>query len=104
MQPTSKNPTETEDTSKEWKNCTTVRSTYNRMKLANLTEYRDGSMSLSESFDPYDPALIKRFPDYLHETYIGDRPPTPTREISSRQRPSKKKKYLFAIPEQGRRT
>ena len=104
MQPASKNPTDTEDTSIEWENCTTVRSTYNRMKLANLTEFRDGSMSLSESFDLYDPALIKRFPDYLHETYIGDRPPTPTREISSRQRPSKKKKYLSAIPEQGRRT
>jgi len=74
------------------------------MKLANLTKFTDGSMSLSESFDPDDPALIDRFPDYSPETNIGDRPPTPTQEISSRQRPSKKKKYLSAIPEQGRRT
>jgi hypothetical protein len=62
------------------------------MKLANLTEFRDGSMSLSESFDPDDPALIDRFPDYPPETYIGDRPPT--REICSGRRPSKKKKYF----------
>jgi hypothetical protein len=74
------------------------------MKLANLTEFRDGSMSLSESFDPDDPALIDRFPDYIPQTDIDDKPPTPTREISSRQRPRKKKKYLSAIPEQGRRT
>ena len=104
MQPTWKKNTDTEDTSKEWKSCTTVRSPYNRMKLATLTEFRDGSMSLSESFDPDDPALIDRFPDYPPETDIGDRPPTPTQEISSWQRPSKKKKYLSTIPEQGRRT
>jgi hypothetical protein len=104
MQPTSKKTTDTEDTSKEWKSCTTVRSPYNRMKLATLTEFRDGSMSLSESFDPDDPARIDRFPYYPPETDIGNRPPTPTREISSWQRPSKKKKYLSAIPEQGRRT
>jgi hypothetical protein len=104
MQPTSKKITDTEDTSKEWKSCTTVRSPYNRMKLATLTEFRDGSMSLSESFDPDDPALIGRFPYYPPETDIGNRPLTPTREISSWQRPSKKKKYLSAIPEQGRRT
>ena len=60
------------------------------MKLATLKEFRDGSMSLSESFDPDDPALIDHFPDYPPETDIGDCPPT--REISSRQRPSKKKK------------
>jgi hypothetical protein len=101
MQPTSKKTTDTEDTSKEWKSCTTVRNPYNRMKLATLKEFRDGSMSLSESFDPDDPALIDHFPDYPPETDIGDCPPT--REISSRQRPSKKKKYLSAIPEQGRR-
>ena len=98
--------TDTEDTSKEWKSCTTERRPYNRMKLATLTEFRDGPMSLSESFDPDDPNLIDRFPDHPPETYIGDRPPTltPTREISSWQRPSKKKKYLSAIPEQGRQT
>ena len=87
------------------KNGKTVRSPYNRMKLAYLTTtFRDGSMSLSESFDMDDPALIDRFPDYTPETDIGDRPPTPTWEISSRQRPSKKQKYLSAIPGPGRRT
>ena len=74
------------------------------MKLATLTKFRDGSMSLSESFHPHDPAFIDRFPDYPPETDIGDRPPTPAREISSWQRPSKKTKYLSAIPEQDRRT
>jgi hypothetical protein len=58
-------------------------------------------MSLSESFDPDDPALIDHYPP---GTDIGDRPPTPTQEINSWQRPSKKKKYLSAIPEQGRQT
>jgi hypothetical protein len=43
-------------------------------------------MSLSESFDPGDPALIDRFPNYPPETDIGHRPPTPTREISSWER------------------
>ena len=61
-------------------------------------------MSLSESFDMDDPALIDCFPDYTPETDIGDRPPTPTCEISSRQRPSKKQKYLSAIPGPGRQT
>jgi hypothetical protein len=74
------------------------------MKLATLTKFRDGSMSLSEPFDLDDPALIDRFPDYPPQTDIDDRPPTPTREISSWQRPTKKKKYFSAILEQGRRT
>jgi hypothetical protein len=62
-------------------------------------------MSLSESFDPDDPALINRFPDYPPQSetyrYIDDRPPTPTWGISSWQRPSKKKKYLSTIPGAG---
>jgi hypothetical protein len=61
-------------------------------------------MSLSEPFDLDDPALIDRFPDYPPQTDIDDRPPTPIREISSWQRPIKKKKYFSAILEQGRRT
>ena len=73
------------------------------MKLAYQTEFSDGSTSLSEPFDLDDPALIDRSPEYNPETDIGDRPPTPTWEINSRQRPSKKKKHLSAIPEQGRR-
>ena len=53
---------------------------------------------------PDDPALIDRFPEYTPDIDIGDRPPTATREICSGRRPSKKKKYLSAIPEHGRRT
>ena len=94
MQPTSKKTTDTEDTSKEWKSRTSVRSPYNRMKLANLTEFRDGSMSLSESFDPDDLALIDRFPDYPPETDIGDKQPTSTREISSWQNTQQQKEIL----------
>ena len=41
-------------------------------------------------------------PEYTHDIDIGDRPPT--HEICSGRRPCKKKKYLSAIPEQGRRT
>ena len=61
-----------------------------------------GSLPKPTKFDPDDPALIDRFPEYTPDIYIGDRPPTHV--ISSGRRPSKKKKYLSAIPEQGRRT
>ena len=63
-----------------------------------------GSLPKPTKFDPDDPALVDRFPEYSPDTYIGDRPPTPTHDICSGRRPSKKKKYLSAIPEQGRRT
>ena len=99
MIPKSKQTTDPEVISKEWKSCKTVRSPYDRIKLVYQTNFSDGSTSLSEPFDPDDPALIDRFPEYTTETDIGDRPPTPTRDISSRQRPSKKKKYMSAIPE-----
>jgi hypothetical protein len=52
--------------------------------------------------NPDDPALVHRSPEYTPDIDIGDRPPT--HEICSGRRPSKKKKYLSAIPEQGRRT
>ena len=58
----------------------------------------------TKSVDPDDPALVDRSPEYTPDKDIGDRPPTPTREICSGRRPNKKKKYLSAIPEQGRRT
>ena len=105
MIPKSKQTTDPEVIGKEWKSYKTVRSPYDRMKLAYQTNFSDGSTSLSEPFEPDDPALIDRFPEYSStETDIGDRPPTPTPVISSRQRPSKKKKYMSAMPEQGRRT
>jgi hypothetical protein len=37
-------------------------------------------VSFSESFDPDDPTLIDRFPDYTIETDLGERPPTPTQQ------------------------
>ena len=102
--PKLKQTTDPEVIEKEWESCKTVRSPYDRKKLAYLMNYSDGSTFLSKPFDPDDPALIDRFPGYTTETDIGDRPPTPTRDIICRQRPSKKKKYMSAIPEQGRRT
>jgi hypothetical protein len=65
------------------------------------TEYRDGSVSFSESFDPDDPTLIDRYPDYTTETDLGERPPTPTqrREKNSMRKTSKKKKTMSAIPQ-----
>jgi hypothetical protein len=61
-----------------------------------------GSLPKQTRFDPDDPALIDRSPEYTPNIDIGDRPPT--HEICSGRRSSKKKKCLSAIPEQGRRT
>jgi hypothetical protein len=61
-----------------------------------------GSLPKPTKFDPDDPALVDRFPEYTPDIDIGDRPPT--HETRSGRRPSKKKKYLSSIPEQGRRT
>ena len=90
-----------EDDRKPWKTCTTVRSPYIRDKLSYKTEYKDGSMSFSESFDSDDPTLIDRYPDYTTETDLGERPPTPTqrREKNSMRKTSKKKKTMSAIPQ-----
>jgi hypothetical protein len=74
-----------EDDRKPWKTCTTVRSPYIRDKLSYKTEYKDGSVSFSESFDPDDPTLIDRFPDYTTETDLGERPPTPTQRRGKKQ-------------------
>jgi hypothetical protein len=78
-----------------------------RQKRERSTETRctyNGSLPKPTKFDPDDPALVDRFPEYTPDIDIGDRPPTPTHEICSGRRPSKKKKYLSAIPEQSRRT
>ena len=63
-------------------------------------------MSFSESFDPDDPALIDRYPDYTTDTYLGDRPPTPTqqRDENSKRKAYKKKTNLSAIPDKVSRT
>jgi hypothetical protein len=91
----------TEENRTPWNTCTTVRSPYIRDKLSYKTEFKDGSVSFSESFDPDDPTLIDRFPDYTTETDLGERPPTPTqqREKNSMRKASKKKKNMSAIPQ-----
>jgi hypothetical protein len=53
---------------------------YIRGKLTYKTEFQDGSVSFSESFDADDSALIDRYPDYTTEADLGDRPPTPTHQ------------------------
>ena len=92
---------DTEETRTPWNTCTTVRSPYIRGKLSYKTEFKDGSVSFSESFDPDDPTLIDRFPDYTTETDLGERPPTPTqqRDKNSKREASMKKKNMSAIPQ-----
>ena len=62
-----------------------MRSPYIRGKLTYKTEFKDGSMSFSESFDPDDPVLIYRYADYTAETNLSDRPPTPTQQRDVKQ-------------------
>jgi hypothetical protein len=52
----------TEESQKPWRKCTSVRSSYMRGKICYKTEFKDGSVSFSESFDPDDPSLIDRHP------------------------------------------
>jgi hypothetical protein len=54
----------TEESQKPWRKCTFVRSPYMRGKICYKTEFEDGSVSFSESFDPDDPSLIDRHPEY----------------------------------------
>jgi hypothetical protein len=91
----------TEETRTPWNTFTTVQSPYIRGKLSYKTEFKDGSVSFSESFDPDDPALIDRYPDYTTETDLGDRPPTPTQQRgkNSKRKACNKKKNLSAIPD-----
>jgi hypothetical protein len=89
-----------EENQTPWKSCTAVRSPYNRDKLAYKTLFRDGSVSFSASFDPDDPTLLDRYPDYTSETDPGERPPTPTQQRgkNSMRKACKKKKIMSAIP------
>jgi hypothetical protein len=91
----------TEESRTPWNKFTTVQSPYIRGKLSYKTEFKDGSVSFSESFDPDNPALIDRYPDYTSETDLGDRPPTPTQQRgkNSKRKALEKKKNLSAIPD-----
>ena len=46
--------------------------------LCYKTEFRNGTESYSVDFDPDDPTLPYSYPTYDTDTYLGDRPPTPT--------------------------
>ena len=63
-------------------------------------------MSFSESFDPDDPALLDRYPDYTTETDLGDRPSTLTQQgdENSKRKACKKKTNLSAISNKVGRT
>jgi hypothetical protein len=51
-----------------------------RGKLCYKTEFEDGSVSFSKAFDPDDPSLIDRHPEYDTDTHLGHRSPTPTQQ------------------------
>jgi hypothetical protein len=55
----------TEESQKPRRKCTSVRSSYMRGKICYKTEFKDGSVSFSESFDPDDPSLIDRHPPVI---------------------------------------
>ena len=67
------------------------------------------TVSYSEAFDPNDPTLIDRNPEYDIDKHLGDRPPTPTQQRENRYRlkANRKKEYasmksnLTAIPDEG---
>jgi len=92
---------DTEESQKPWRKCISVRSPYIRGKLCYKTEFKDGSVSFSESFDPDDPSLIDRHPDYNADTDLGDRLPTPTQQRDERckRNASRMKRNLSAIPD-----
>jgi len=73
-----------EESQKPWRKCTSIRSPYMRGKLCYKTEFEDGSVSFSEAFDPDDPSLIDRQPEYDTDTHLDDRPPTPTQQQDER--------------------
>ena len=70
-------------------------------QLCYKMEFKDGSVSYSEAFDPDDPTLIDRYPEYDTDKHLGDRPPTPTQQREKRYmlKASRKKSNLSAIPD-----
>jgi hypothetical protein len=55
-----------------WRRCITVRSPYMPALLCYKTEFRDGTESYSEAFDPDDSTLMGRYPTYDIDTDLGD--------------------------------
>ena len=64
-------------------------------------EFKDGPVSYSEAFDPDDPTLMDRYPEYDTDKQLGDRPPTPTQQRDARYKlkASRNKSNLSAIPD-----
>jgi hypothetical protein len=66
-------------------------------------------VSYSEAFDPDDPTLINRYPEYDIEKHLGDRPLTPTQQRENRYRlkANRKKEYasmksnMSTLPDEG---
>ena len=48
--------------------------------LCYKIDFRDGTESYTEAFDPDDPTLIDCYPTYDTDTNLGVRPPTPTQQ------------------------
>ena len=64
-------------------------------------EFKDGSVSYSDAFDPDDPPLIDRHPEYDTDKHLVDRPPTPMQQREDRYmlKASRKKSNLSVIPD-----
>lgn len=57
-----------------WKTVTTLHNPCMSELMCYRTEYRDGTESYSEAFNPDDPTLLDRYPRYVTDTGLGDRP------------------------------
>ena len=70
-------------------------------QLCYKTEFKYGSVSYSQAFDPDDPTLIDRYTEYDTDKHLGDRPLTPTQQREDRYKlkASRKKSNLSTIPD-----
>ena len=62
-------------------------------------EFIDGLVSYSEVFDPDDPTLINRYPEYDTDKHLGDRPPTPTQQREDRYKLKARRKKSKICPQ-----
>ena len=68
-------------------------------QLCYKMEFKDRLVSYSEAFDPDEPTLIDRHPEYDTDKHFCARPPTPTQQRGDRYKlkASRKKSNLSAI-------
>ena len=73
-------------------------------KPSIFQQYRQkkGAINTDKMYIYWFATKTNKIREYTPDIDIGDKPPIPTHEICSGRRPNKK--YLSAIPEQGRRT